>query len=151
MNGGTAGSIIVSFAAALAAVISAWLSMRAQKRTAQVGEAAAAFEGYDELAKNYREEIADLRQQVRDARGDMADCEARCRDCRNEIGELVLALATLRSVVMDEVAQAAADVVLAAHGDTGADEREAAQIRRILRAAEKAVAAEHPTPSQEDP
>lgn len=133
MNGGTLAAILVGFFGLVSGVVAAWLSYRAQRNTAQADEVAAAFQAYDDLLRNHREEIdrlrADLtasraetsdegsrlRSLIEDARQEVRHAEARCRACNEERAELLADLSALRAIVVDEVARSAAGQSIEQH------------------------------------
>jgi chromosome segregation ATPase len=162
VNGGTVAAIVVGVCGLISGLVAAVLSYRAQQKTAQVGEAAAAFEGYDELVSNLRAEVERLRadrlaereshvaelarrdsehgvdrdrweQRAESALAELGDCEHRCRKCRQEIGDLIADLTALRAVVADEIARAAAGTVIDEHADQLEEDRETEVIRNFIR------------------
>lgn len=137
MNGGTFAAILVGFFGLISGIGAAWLSYRAQRKTAQADEVAAAFSAYDDLLRNHREEIDRLRSDVTAARAEARDEEARlrtlveaaraeaahaedrCRTCHAERAELLADLSALRAIVVDEVARTAAGHVIEEHTAPG--------------------------------
>lgn len=152
-------ALVTGICALGVAVAAGVLNLRGQRTTAKADEVAAAFEAYDELVRNQREELAAIRIEntrvskaaqetleyerrkgraeidayVERAAAELARCEARCRECRDEVGELLAGLAALRAVVHDEIARTAAGEVLDAHPDATTEDAEVESIRRFIR------------------
>lgn len=136
MNGPVIAALVTGFFGMVSGLVAAVLSSRATRRTAEVGQAAAVFESYGELVDRLEGDVTRLKGELGDERA------ARLRErreyltdlstCRRQIRDLTLALSTLRSVVLDEVARTAADAVLDEHADVVEEAHELDQIRTFL-------------------
>jgi hypothetical protein len=159
IDGGSIAVIVVGLFGLIGSVVAAIFNHRGMKKAARADEVAAAFEAYDELVKNLRDEVKRLREEVsrvttdaqqiveherRKGRAEidaylerasleLERCESRCRECRAEVGDLLANLAALKAVVLDEVARAAATSLLETHEGNVAEATEVARVRSFLR------------------
>lgn len=134
MTGPVIAAIVTGFFSMIVGIIAAVLSFRAQRRTAQVDQAAAVFASYDALVKNLEvdrarlaEEIDEYVERMRVAIEALEGCEGKCRECQEKVGDLLANVASLSAIVTDEIARAAAGTVLDEHDQVA----EAAELERI--------------------
>lgn len=129
MNAGTVAAIITALFTLISGLTAAYLGYRASRQTAKADLVAAQFESQDEHAKNLqasleaeRTENERLHALIRDLRNDIDHGDRRAKDAINEartecaelrghLRDMLSNLRALQSVVVDEMARAAADVV----------------------------------------